>query len=700
MKPLQSLLGHSWTVIILVFFTATSSSPADITLPAIISDHAVLQRSEKACVWGKADSAEKVSVCIGGTTAETTAGADGRWKVELNLKSKGPGPYDLVIKGKNQIVVKDVLFGEVWICCGQSNMEYNLNGTLSFREEVAESANPFLRQFRVDHVASAKPLGEVGGKWTVAGPDSSGAFTAVGYYFGKAVQKDLKVPVGLVNASWFASPVEAWTSQEALDKVEALKKEKDKWVTLDERFGAYVKRWQEWKTKYGRQDHPAANADIFAAPDVSMEDWKAVKVPGALAGNGLPDAGVIWLRHKIKIDASQANKELSLTLPELRLGQVYWDGVKIDEVAPDILRAAMSWRPPWDIHVPAKLVKEGASTLAIRLFTPAGGPQLLTDEKGCPLMAGEWLAKSEYELPALDEEGMSAYPGMPPVKGLPKYLMPSYLFSGMINPILPYAIKGVIWYQGEANAWEPAAYLKKFSLLVNDWRGRWGSDLPFFYCQMPSMGAVKSTALTESSPAQFREAQSMALSLPDTGQAILMDISDTDLHPRNKKDPGERLARIALAKTYGRKIAFSGPVYESMSVEGNKIRLAFRYAEGGLVAKPLPGDYILRYKSVSPDVPETAPLELPSPGSELQGFAVRGENGQWKWASAKIVRSSGNPPGSDTVVAWSDEVSQPVALRYGWADNPSCNLYNGEGLPASPFRTDPPAVNANGATGK
>ena len=686
----------------MVLFATIAPAWAEISLPAILADHAVLQQSEKARIWGKAASGEKVSVTIDGTSAETIAGADGKWKVELNLKSKGPGPFDLVVKGKNQIVLKDVLVGEVWLCCGQSNMQAPLYCTLSFKEEVAQSANPFLRQFCVDRIGSVKPLDEVGGKWTVASSSTSGGFTAVGYYFGKTVQKELKVPVGLVNASWDSSSVEAWTSQEALDKDEVLKKEKDKWITLGERFKEYVACYQEWEKKFQRQDRPTASPDIFAAPNVPTEDWKAVKIPGSLAGNGLPDAGVVWLRHRIKIDTSQTNKDLRLWLSELRLGKVYWDGVKVDEVTSDVLRFVPLWNPsqPWAFVVPAKLLKEGESTLAIRLFSPAGNARLAIDEKNCPLMAGEWLAKTEYALPALDAAGKTAYPGMPPVKGLPEKLMPSFPFSGMINPILPYAIKGVIWYQGEANAWEPATYPKKFVLLVNDWRAHWGNELPFYFCQMPSMGAIKSTALGESTSAQFREAQSMALALPNTGQAILMDTADADLHPRNKKDPGERLARIALAKTYGRKVVFSGPVYESMRVEGNKVRLAFRCTDGGLFAKPLPAEYVLRYESVSPDVPVTAPLVLPSPGSELQGFAIRGEDGHWKWANAKIERSSDKPPVADTVVVWSDEVSKPVALRYGWADNPTCNLYNGAGLPTSPFRTDPPAMSPASFTNK
>lgn len=670
---------------------------ADVSLPAILSDHAILQRSRTAHIWGKAAAGEKVHVDLGGTRAEATAGARGKWLVTLDLNSKAQGPFDLVVEATNKIVVKDVLIGEVWLCAGQSNMEFGLAGSLGASEEIARSANPRLRQFCVNHVGSATPMDDVGGIWTVCEPATVGRWSAVGYYFGKAVQKEMNVPVGLVNASWDSANVETFISQEALDTNETLRKEKDKWVHLDDRFEEFTVRYRKWEKAYQRQDHPVENPDSYAAPNVPIDTWKPLKTSAPFAASGLPDAGAVWLRHKIKIDASQSNKDLRLSFSELRFGSVYWDGVKIDEIAPNVLRTAVGWEPPWTTVVPAKLVKEGESTLAIRVFSPAGDARVQIDTKKCPLLDGEWLARAEYGLPALDAAGRAAYPGMPPVKSLIERLMPSYLFSGMINPLLPYSIKGVIWYQGEANWFEPAAYSRKFRLLINDWRARWGSSLPFYFCQMPAMGKPKSIELGESKFAELREAQSAALTLPNTGQAVLFDTADADLHPRNKKDPAERLARIALARTYGRKMVFSGPVFESMRVDGNLLRVKFRNADGGLVARPLPAEYALRYESVSPDVPVTAPLLLPSPKSKLQGFAIRGGDGKWRWADARIEHTAGAPLATGTVVVWSDAVSSPVAVRYAWADNPTANLYNGAGLPSAPFRSDPPVSNVDPA---
>ncbi|HEY3417699.1 MAG TPA: acetyl esterase, partial [Armatimonadota bacterium] len=240
--------------VLTVMFLFIGAVGADVALPAILSDHAVLQASKATRIWGTAAAGEVVRVTIADAHAETTAGATGTWAVSLNLEGKGPGPFTLVVEGKNKLVVQDVLLGEVWICCGQSNMEFMLYGALGAKEEIAQSANPLLRQFAVQHVGTATPREAVDGKWTVAGPSTAGTFTAVGYYFGKSLQQALQVPVGLVNASWNSSPVEAWTSQEALDRDPQLKKDKDYWVHLTERFNSYVTQYQAWETQYQRQD--------------------------------------------------------------------------------------------------------------------------------------------------------------------------------------------------------------------------------------------------------------------------------------------------------------------------------------------------------------------------------------------------------------------------------------------------------------
>ncbi|MFA6293036.1 MAG: sialate O-acetylesterase [Victivallales bacterium] len=664
--------------LVLVMAVSGLTAFADVSLPAIISDHAVLPRSQKTAIWGKAEPGEAVSISLGGLKSQTAAGADGKWKLDFDLSNTGAGPFELLVQGKNLITVKDVVVGDIWLCCGQSNMAFTLRYSLGSKEEIARSANPFLRHFSVKHNIAETPRDSLEGTWIVASPETSGGFTALGYYFGATLQRELKIPIGLINASYNGSSVVSWTSQSSLEADDI--KERTTYLSLPKRFKEHLERYHDWETKYERKDSPSTDPQLFADPKLDTSSWTEVKMPGPVSAPGLPDAGAVWLRHVVKVEAGQANKPLRICFEELRFGTVYWDGVKIDEMTPDTFRKAVSWQPPWTIMVPEKLVHGGESVLALRLFSPDKVANLKFSPAKIPLLTGVWLAKSEYSFPPLSAAAKKEYPGIPPVKDFQDFFTPSSLFDGMIHPLVPCKIKGVIWYQGEANTHNAAYYRTHFPSLIKDWRSYWGSELPFYFCQLPNQG-IKDVVPSESKWAELREAQVMALALPYTGQAVLLDTADAALHPSNKKDPGERLALIAIAKTYGRSVVYSGPVYSSMRIDGDKARIKFLNADGGLIAKPLPSVHVLKYASVSPDVPVTAPLVLPSPGSKVQGFAICGEDRIWKWADAKIE-------GPDEVVVWNPEISKPVAVRYAWADNPTCNLFNASGLPASPFRTD------------
>ena len=501
--------------LILLLFTLAlvMKVSATVSLPAILSDHMVLQKSANVPIWGKADPGEEVAVTLNHQTIRATTGPDGRWKTELNLENSGPGPFELVVSGRGApLVISDVVIGEVWVASGQSNMELMLKDTIGAKEEIAGSSNPMLRQFLVKTVASREPLDDCTGVWAPAGPDTTGSFSAIGYYFAKRLQGELKVPIGLIHTSWGATPAEAWTSSRSLDTVPDLK--------------ASMERLREQKSPEGHVPKPLGTVPVFSS-------------------------------------------------------------------------------------------------------------QILPPQK----IAGQ-------------------------------------IFNGMINPLIPYAIRGVIWYQGEGNSDRAFQYRTTFSLLIKDWRERWGRvELAYYFCQLPNFGPKK-PGPEESSWAELREAQSLALNLPHTGQAVLIDIGEADnIHPRNKHDAGERLALIALANDYGGKMPFSGPVYDSMITEPGRIRIKFHNSVGGLLAKPLPAVY-----DVNTLKAQTAPLVRNSPNSELEGFAICGEDRQWRWADAKID--------GDTVLIWSNEIPAPVAVRYAWADDPTCNLYNSGGLPASPFRTD------------
>ncbi|MCX6968104.1 MAG: sialate O-acetylesterase [Verrucomicrobia bacterium] len=478
-----------------------TSLQADVRLPAIFSDHAVLQNSSKVPVWGWAAAGEEVSVTLGSAKANAKADGTGKWRAALDLSKTGAGPFDLLVRGNNELKISDVLVGQVWVCAGQSNMEMRLSTTKA-TDIIAHAQNPLLRHFKVEKKSVPAPVEDVVGQWVSAVPATVGEFTAVGYYFGQTLQQDLKVPVGLLNLSWGGSRAESWTSSEAL----------------------------------------------------SMQ--------GGLKG--------------------------------------YLEAVKAEAVLP----------------------------------------------------------------------GKKPMPNQ----------VPSALFNGMLSPVLPYGIAGAIWYQGESNARPGCSqiYPKLLACMVADWRARWEcGEFPFYLCQLPNFMVKSSAPAQPGTWVDLRDAQSQFVKMvPNTGQAILIDTGAAgDLHPINKKDPGERLARIALAKKYGRNIVHSGPVFQSAAVENDKMRLTFTHTEGGLVAKPLPATYQPKLLE-----PATLPLVRNSPDSELEGFIICGEDHKWEWANAKID--------GESVLVWSPKVLKPAALRYAWGSNPTCNLYNSSELPAGPFRTD------------
>jgi len=469
----------------------------------------VLQRGVKAPVWGKAAAGEHVTVTFGKQNVKATANQDGHWKTELEPLEAG-GPFELTAVGKNTVTIKNVLVGDVWICSGQSNMEFTVGGVIRSAEESAQADFPQIRHIKVGRVIALAPKENVQGQWDVCTPQSVGDFTAVGFFFARQLHLELNVPIGLINTSWGGTPAEAWTSREALEADADLK--------------GYNAQADKMSKDFMNQK------EVF---EKALDKWKA-------------DA------EKAKADGKPEPKKPS------------------------------------------------------RPSDPSTNPHLA-----------------------------------------------SVLYNGMLKPLVPIAFKGVLWYQGESNAGRAYQYRKLFPTLIQDWRTQWGGgDFPFLFVQLANFMARKPDP-AESAWAELREAQTMTLRLPKTGMAVIIDVGEaTDIHPRNKQDVGKRLALAAQAIAYGKKIEFSGPLYDALTVEGHAVRIKFKHLGGGLVAK----------------------------GGELKGFQIAGADKQWSWAQAKID--------GETVVVSSAKVAQPTAVRYAWADNPDCNLYNMVGLPASPFRTD------------
>lgn len=517
-------LTPSPTCVLLAFILFRLTCYAQIRLPAIIGDNMVLQADTEVNLWGWAGPDSNVVVTCSWLYNSVSCQSDekGKWKTKIKTPPATTDTFQITIAdGDDKIVINNILFGQVWICSGQSNMQWIVKRSVNADHEIASANYPDIRLFTVGAKASEVPLDDVEGKWRICSPDTVPWFSAVGYFFGRELHNKLKVPIGLINSSWGGTPAEAWTKKEVLER--------------DKDFDYYIQRDKEWRE----------NRDKYQKRyDETIEKWKS-----------------------------------------------------------DIEKAKSESRIP-----PGKPYPPGA----------------LSPQKNC-----------------------------------------SALYNGMIHPLIPYTIKGAIWYQGESNTSMAYLYHKLFSAMINNWRNDWKQgNFPFYFVQLanfykhtpedrpeklPEIGEPK-----DSYWAELREAQLMTLSLPNTGLAVTMDIGDPyDIHPKNKQDVGKRLSLWVLAKDCGfEDIVYSGPIYKSMKIEGNKIRLFFDHIGSSLYSK----------------------------GDKLRGFAIAGQDGKLVWAKAEID--------GDSVIVSSDEISEPKAVRYGWLDWIECNLFNKEGLPASPFRTD------------
>jgi len=672
---------------------------AEVTVSPLFGDHAVLQKAAKVPVWGKAAPGERVVVTLAGTGETTTADASGAWRVSLNLADKGPGPYDLTIEGgagTKPVVATDVLVGEVWLASGQSNMEFGIGNEMRAPEILPQLALPSLHLFLVPKRLSAEPRYDLvtknlEGQWVVCTPENAvkiggwNGFSAVALLFGREIQAKLGQPVGLIGSYWGGTPVEGWTRKEALDTVPDLKEGADKSIAAFQGYPAQAKAYEEalhaWEQQNDRALPLPADVSPFAGTAVTTTPeagWKPVKIPGTLAAAGLPDAGAIWLRRTVTLGAADVAVRAAVDCgPIPGFETFYWNGERLAGTKPT--DGGITGNRHDYIDGKVKL-QPGEGVFAVRIAVPAGGAAIPNFIRWGNLdLSGEWQAKAEKELPPLTPEVKASFP--PWLQKAPRDQdVAAHLYNGMIAPLVPYAIRGAIWYQGEQNSGRAFQYRISFPLMITDWRAQWGEgDFPFYLCQLANFG-TRATAPGDNAWAELREAQTKALALPNTGMAVLIDVGDEDdIHPRDKKTPGERLAAVALANTYGKAIPFSGPVYASMAVEGDAVRVRFTHvggADGGLVAKAIPADYAP--KSLAPDVRK--PLVRNVPQSQLEGFALCGDDHKWFWAEATID--------GDAVVVRSKDVPKPVAVRYAWGNNPLCNLYNGAGFPAVPFRSD------------
>ena len=645
---------------LLILLSASIDARADVHLPAIISNNMVLQQQTKVRIWGNARPGERVSVTLEQKTSSTVADKQGHWETWLGPLKAG-GPFDLTVKGDNVLVVKNVLVGEVWLCSGQSNMEWPLVNTVDSTETVALAKDPEIRLFTVRHETATSPRADVEGQWVVTTPEEAARFSAVGYFFGRELHWKLNVPVGLIHSSWGGTPAEAWTSHDALLSSPELKPIVDRYESslnaLPQAKEDYARALAAWEEKNLYIDAGNKGEALgYADPAFAAADWSKMDLPQQIETAGLLIDGAIWFRKVLDLPESWAGKELVLNLPPIDDYDVtYFNGTKVGSIGRE---TPNSYMVPRKYVVPGSLVRAGRNVIAVRVFDSAGeggfsragamsiGPA--GDETRSLSLKGVWDYKVELAL----EPKHPDWGSRPEAVGVANQNNPSVLYNAMLAPLVPFAIRGAIWYQGESNAGRSYQYRTLFPTMIRDWRSAWGYVFPFYFVQLPNWRARKAEP-DESDWAELREAQAMTLREPRTGMAITIDVGDElELHPHNKLPVGRRLAQWALADTYGQKIIPSGPLFDRYTVEGDKVRIHFKYGDG---------------------------LKT-SDGGPVKGFAIAGEDRRLVWADARIE--------GDTVVVSSSKISKPVAVRYGWADNPAVNLYNRADLPASPFRTD------------
>jgi len=687
---------------------------AQLKVPAIFSDNMVLQRDKPVPVWGWAEQGTEVTVDFAGQkkTAIVT-GTNQEWRVTLDPLSANAVPQTMTVTSSNlkseisNLKFANVLIGDVWLCSGQSNMEMPVGyvswtgGALNYEEEINQSANPLLRQFNVVHDFRANRQ-TVAGTWSAADKNTTSNFSATGYFFAREIQKSLKIPVAIITAAVGATPIEAWISREKLlsdPKIAELaaKQAEDVTVGAKRRNAEYLVAHAVWREKYGRIDAGApADSNAMAAVTADTSDWKPVTLPGSSIKIGARHGGITWFRREVEIPAGDT-EGLWITLPGIRdFLAVYFNGVKLFTTSVEKGRRLI-----YCAKLPKQLINSGKNVVAIRLQSYSGAGTIngrteyfriskshIGGSNGIPLF-GDWLCKVETEY-APYPKGAEREPSEAPGIGV-YYHYTSGWFDHLILPLAPYSIAGFVWYQGEHNGGRPSEYRKLLGLMVEDWRQHWGSaDLPFVICQLPDIGQrPEKPGAEEDGWVLIREAQQKAaIELSHVSTVNLLDTcEDGELHPRNKQEVGRRAALMALANVYGNhSVVACGPTFESMRLENGKAVIKFKNAEGGLVARKLPATY--KVNLTKPELGEK-PLVLPSPNSEVQGFAIYGAaalagggtSNQWVWADAKITSDS-------TVEVWSDKVAKPLAVRYAWEQHPVCNLYNKAGLTAYQFRTE------------
>ncbi|QDW25585.1 9-O-acetylesterase [Pedobacter sp. KBS0701] len=642
-------------LLIALLLCISAFAQAKILLPSVFGNNMVLQQKTNAAIWGKANAGKAVKVMVSWNKINygAIADANGNWKIKVATPGYG-GPYTITISDGELLVLNNVLIGDVWICSGQSNMEMPLAGwgkILNSEKEIAGAKYPNIRLLQADHITSNFPINDAkvaNGGWQECSPKYIAGFSSTAYFFAREVYEKTKIPIGLIHTSWGGTIAEAWTSAESLKKMSDFSAAVDKiqqaginpsTVSYNEKVSNWVKMTTEKDSGY--------QAGQLKWVTAETTDWKSMTLPTLWEEAALKNFdGIVWFSRRVTIPENWKTNGIKLNLGTIDDNDItYVNGVKVGET--------VGYNVGRSYAIPADLLKPGENIITVRVFDSGGGGGIYGEAKDLNVtnnagekisLAGDWKYKIGLDFKNIEPK---PYEENGPNR-------PTVLYNAMIHPYLQFSIKGAIWYQGESNADRAYQYRELFPTMIKDWRQKWAQgDFPFYFVQLANFMQIDNEP-SQSAWAELREAQQKTLALPNTGMATIIDIGDAkDIHPKNKQEVGRRLALIALAKTYGQKINYSGPVYQSNKIEGKQIILTFGNSQNGL---------------------KTAD------GKALKGFAIAGADKKFYWAKASI---KGNQ-----IIVSSDQVANPVAVRYAWGNNPLCNLVSNDGLPASPFRTD------------
>lgn len=629
-----------------------------LRLPALFSDHAVLQRHQALPVWGWADSGELLVVTLAGQRRETEAQSDGTWRVTFEPLSAG-GPHTLEVHGANghSRMVRDLLVGEVWLCSGQSNMDWPSSQS-GFGTETLANGIPDLRLFMVPRIPQAAPQTDMESQWTTATPATLAPFSGVGVAFASELLAHVGCPVGLIHTAWGGTLAEAWTSVPALEANPFCRPITDHWraaqtaaIRPDSAEGRAL--MAAWEANAFYQD-PGISVEAAGWMAAELDDaaWPQMLLPCTWESTGLDIDGAVWFRHTVELPPTARGQDVVLRLGAIDDFDTTWfNGEKIGGIGKETPSPHVALRV---YTIPARLIRAGRNVIAVRVFDQLGAGGIYSGPLRMETLAGLTLVRLEGHWRFKVELALEPKRSTPPQPFIEPHHCPGSLFNGMVAPLVPFALQGAIWYQGESNAGRAEQYRHLLTTMISDWRAQWGREFPFGIVQLNAW-QPRQTSPGESAWAELREAQSqVAATLPHTWRCVGIDTGESDdIHPRNKTLIGYRLALLARHHVYSeRSLMAESPTFAGYTIDGAVMRIRFSQALG-LTAVG---------------------------GNPLPGFAIAGADRKWKWARACIE--------NETVVVSNPEVPAPVAVRYGWADFPTVALVNAAGLPADAFRTD------------